>query len=373
MTSLSRLRIRAAKWAGSGPTSRWRLAVLFAAATLVIGIVKYGVGTFPGLQNMLALTQSWLAPGDAGLNEDYLLSSPISFVFPGALSLNATAPYLLYAGVAACIALALPYFLGPVSTHQERQRMLFLLIVGGPVLPLLLQWIGGYDTITVIALAVAILARHPWIQWVAWLVVGTNHAFVGLLAIALLTSTWFLARSSLIQKKDPRTVIVSWLGLICGGVLSWFLAEAWGMKTSRIDMYLGYGWHTYLELFLWQAPLIAFSVLGIGWLVLLDGRLRDLLVTRITLIQGLIVMLVVPLIALDQSRIAALVMLGPMLYWALQVSQHRPFMALAVWKRYKLVAIIVPVILVFTDQAYYFGWRLFTWVPPVAPILDAIR
>lgn len=352
---------------------RWQAATPLAGLTLIIGLVKYAFGLFPLWTVLNQLALHWRTPGLVPLDEDYLLSSPLAFLVPGLLGLTSSRLFLATSLVFTVVACTAPFFFSSVRAFQSRRRLMFLAIVGGPILPILLNWIGGYDAFTVLAASLAILARRPWVRGIGWFLFAFNHSFVAMFAIVV----WAILVRVEERPSTARAVAVAYalplFGVLAGSLAVTQLTAAWGMELGRIDMFLRHGWLVHLELLINNAPLIVFSTLGCGWLLLLDAGMRKRPVTGYLLGLSLAVSLTMPMLAIDQTRVAFLVLLAPLLYWVRTTPEAIAVEVNRVWWRYLPVALILPVVLVFSDTATYNGWRMFGYLPPLSNVLELLR
>ena len=343
---------------------------LFAfAVVLVIALAKYGLGFFPGFDLMVALSASWQSPGL--IDDSYLLTSAPTFILAGLLQATAPSTYFVFALGLAIAALGLPFLFRQVRESDALRRGLFFILVGGPITPVLMQWLGSYDAISVVAGITVALSRTAWLRSLGWLVLGLNSFFVGLIAaVALAILTIFDATSH--QQHRILRPVLSAAPLFVGGLCAQILGNAWGMNSDRIDFFFSHGWRVYLELFTMQAPMIIFSALGATWFLLLDGRIRRHQLSRVLLIEVILLIPALALISLDQTRVIALVLLIPTVHWLSRLSHDHPSDLEAAWKRFLPVAVVVPVVVVYHDQLIYLGWRFYTWIPPLSTLLTSL-
>ena len=110
-------------------------------------------------------------------------------------------------------------------------------------------------------------------------------------------------------------------------------------------------------------PVLIFSALGVGWIVLLDKQLLKNPVSKILIAQGIITPIFVSFIALDQSRVTAVLLFAPILVFATHAGQLFSEADLRrVWNRYWLVAVIVPVPLFLGGLIDMTGWQsILSW------------
>jgi hypothetical protein len=89
----------------------------------------------------------------------------------------------------------------------------------------------------------------------------------------------------------------------------------------------------------------------------MDSSMRGNRVVRALLIEALIVSIVIPLIVEDASRDIALAMMVPLFLWIASSRAIVGDTALAqVWDRYRIAAVIIPIILVWQGTLVYTGW-----------------
>lgn len=344
-----------------------------AVGLLLSALVKYGWGLFPAFDRMQQIALTWQSPVDPNLSEDYLIASPVSAVVAGVLGLSGARAFLLLHLALVVIALVLPFGMPAVRTDRSRARLVFLVLVGGPVAAVLVTWLGSYDAVSVIAMSVAALARWRWVALAGWLLLAFNH---GQLAVAaLLLSLPILLWSLRLTPRRHRvlTTVAPAVAVAAGIGLNTVLLIVWGADASRFDVVLRVGFETFARLALATWPLILFSALGAGWFLLLDRRVRRRADGRIMLVTALVAAVALPLVSLDQSRIPGLALLTPLLIWTGVVTTDYPApLVRRLWQRWWIPALITPVVLVYVHGLVFPGWSGYLGLGPVDALLKLL-
>jgi hypothetical protein len=340
---------------------------------LAVALAKYWWGLFPAFDRMRQIAMNWQSPADPNLNEDYLLASPVSALLAGILGLSGSRGFLLLHLFLVALALCLPFLMPAVRTSRTRAHLVFVLLVGGPIAAVLVTWLGSYDAVSVIAMTIAALARWRMVALVGWLLLAFNHGqlAVAALLLSLPILLWSMREQAPRQKWIAVLAPVAVIGL--GIALNTALLTSWGANSSRFEVVLRVGLETFTRISLMYAPLIVFSVLGAGWFLLLEPRIRRSVDGRIMLVTALVAAVVLPLISLDQSRIPGLALLVPLLIWTGVLSAEYPPKYLErLWRRWWIPALITPVVLVYVHGLVYPGWSGYLGLGPVDALLKVL-
>jgi hypothetical protein len=298
--------------------SKWLLARgswFYAGSILIICLVKYGVGVFPSWNYMQALAVNWRSPHSSSLlafTGTYQLASPASSLLAGWFHLTGNSAFLGFHFVLVCVALSVPFAM-PVVRENERLRLLVaLLIVGSAIPSLLLSWVGSYDPVSIIAASIAVLARRQWVSTLAWLVFAFNNGFEAIVAGAIVCVIVYFDEPRGINSR----VIGPLLGITYGYVGIQLLDRHWGSSISQFSFYEQNGFHRYLVGAIDYWPIIIASALGVGWVFLASNEARHLPAVRCCLVLAILATLVVPIVALDETRVTASIMWAPLLFVA---------------------------------------------------------
>jgi hypothetical protein len=104
-------------------------------------------------------------------------------------------------------------------------------------------------------------------------------------------------------------------------------------------------------------PAIVFSGLGMTWILVFLPSLRRLTATRIFFALALAVILVVPLVAVDETRITALIMVPLTLAWIDRVSVALPAPTIdRIWRWALAPALVVPICVAWMGSTYWPYW-----------------
>jgi hypothetical protein len=328
-----------------------------AAAVLVLSVVKYGIGLYPSWRYMQQFAEHWQhplrAPVFSHVHARFLLGSPVSAEIAGIAHLTSAREYLAFHLVLACAAIVVPFCLRAVRQSAELRLGVALLLAGGTVPALLLSWVGSYDPVSIGSAAVAALASNPVVRALAWMVFAFNNApeaGIGLVIFAVVL--WADGGKA----TAPR--IGLWgAGAVVGYVAIRVLTAAWGGGQSQLAMMKFYGFTRYL-LSYGYLPLVVLSALGVGWLILLDRRVRHLAAARAMLVLALLTAIGMPLLALDTSRTIATTLWPAMLLTTgIVVDRLGAELARAVLARIAPVALILVIVVAWNTHLVYPGWR----------------
>ena len=350
-------------WLESSPV---RMSLALGMLVIAIGMAKYGISMWAGWRNLYEVALSPADPFRSDLRQppqDYILLNATPSIFLGLAGISEQTVYVSVQVIGSVFALLLP-FLMPTSLRNPRQaKLLFLFLVGGPLLPLLLTWIGGYDALVVAGLVLAVLAKRRSVICVGWMIASIGHTSLALLA-AILWLVFTLVTSS--HRSLFRHVASQWpvaLGLTIGFIWTLKVEEIYGGVTSRLEVYLLYPVDYYVQSFLAGLPLLLFSAMGIGWVILLDRDVRQTRPAITALVLVALSSVVIPIFALDQSRVIAVVTLPILLGWIRLFSESSDEAAVGnLFHRYGVVASLVPVVLVGGGEWLQTGWqRLLYW------------
>jgi hypothetical protein len=328
-----------------------------AAAVLVLSVVKYGIGLYPSWRYMQEFAQHWQhplrAPVFSHVHARFLLDSPVSAEIAGIVHLTSAREYLAFHLVLACAAIVVPFCLRAVRRSAELRLGVALLLVGGTVPALLLSWVGSYDPVSIGSAAVAALASNPVVRALAWMVFAFNNApeaAIGLVIFAIVL--WAEG-----GKSTAARIGLSGAGAVAGYFAIRVLTTAWGGGQSQLAMMRFYGFSRYL-LSYGYLPLVVLSGLGVGWLFLVDRRVRNLAAARALLVLALLAALGMPLLALDTSRTIATTLWPAMLLTVgIVVDRLGVQSARAVLARIAPVAFILVIVVAWNTHLVYPGWR----------------
>lgn len=333
-------------------------SLILGLGLVVLGLVKYGAGSFPAAGVLVDMARTWELTGSMGTQGGYLGYSPLHVILLGSLGLTTPQGFWFGSVLLHCVAMALPVLMPVARRDPVSQGLIAAAIAGGAVLPDLTFWIGGYDSIVVIAATLAVLAGTRWLRLAAWGILAVQHspmALAALLVWGLLTAVDEFDRT----RRVPVTRLAGpAVAVLVGSVIIEVLARAWGLEQSRADFLAEYGGVSMTFSLYWpMAWLVTFGALGVVWFWILDARLRNDLVTRAFGISALLVAGVLPMVVFDEVRVPALVLLLPTLAWVLLLRERIPQPSLrGVLRTYAPIAVVLPVVLVWEGEAYFPAW-----------------
>jgi hypothetical protein len=322
--------------------------------------VKYGIAVHPEWARFYDVATHWPNVRSASLimeGDRSLLSNITAAGLAGALGLTRLKFYMGFQILLALVAIALPFAMPSMRSRPAQAKVLLVFLIGGPVVPLLLSWIGGYDAIAVIGATIAVLARNRVLMPIGWALVAFNHAS---LAVAMLV-LWLPMMWVLEQWRPARERLLRAGVAAASALAGWFvirrLTDMWGGSTDRLALFQSIGMENLWNGFVGALPLTIFTVLGVGWFVLLAPQVRSSLPGRLLLIEALAAALVLPMVAVDETRIAALALLPAVFVFTVRMDRFCSTEDLQqIWHRLWLIALIVPVPIVWEGALLYIGW-----------------
>jgi hypothetical protein len=355
---MSSLLLRCTQVLSSLPKTGWSAAILLSLLALAIGIIKYGISLYSGWGNLFHVT---LNPQQPSLDpsQDFVLPNAIFAAFLGLLGVETAPTWISIHLILALGALALPFFLTSVRSDSGRLRVLFILLVGGPIVPQMLQWVGSYDAFAVIGLTVVALTRAIPLAIIGWLMVGLAHAELGLAAAFM-----FIAYRAINEPVTQRVrrAFVDFLTaappLIVMLVITQAVVNGWGGSTSRIDLILANPFDNVYK-FALVMPAMLFSVLGILWVILL--RKSEIVKRRSWSLVAIVLLtsFTLPFALHDHTRVLGILMYPLVLTWLLSLNFRQ---RQRLWSRFAIAASIIPIPL-FAIGTVAFGGiiNLLTW------------
>ena len=336
------------------------LALALAAAAIGLVTLKYGISWHPEWARLHDAAVNWPSMSESALITagDRALLSNISLAWvAGALGATTIPAYFALCWAAVMIALLLPFAMRRDSAAFA--RLAFIIIAGGSLAPVLLAWVGGYDAIVVIAAVVAALARRPWLAAVGWLLMGFSHSAVAVAGLILWAPVMWAG-----SRDNERARAVRLTSGVAAVVAGWLairmLTDSWGGSTDRYALFAAIDPAAIAASYLSAAPLVLFGALGVGWLLMVDRQLWALRSSRTMLVVTLLAAIVLPLVAVDQTRIVALALVAATMAWIDDCSTRADLAPGTeggrLWPTWAVAAAIVPVPVVWMGAVLYPGW-----------------
>jgi len=336
-------------------------SALLGLLVALIGVVKYGIDIWPGWPSMFAIAQNLADPHASPQldgEQDYVLSSATSAVLLGAVpGIN---QFIFIAGsvVLAFVALILPFLAPKIARSKDKARILFIFMAGGALLPLLVTWIGSYDPTTVIGLTLALGFRQRLISLAGWILTGFNHSALGVISLLAAALIMWVSGADNPTEKRVNSILIGVLGLCIGFLMNTSLLSYWGGATSRWELFRGYPLTFYINNTIAAMPILLFSALGVGWLVLLRPEWFKLPATKMLIALGVLLPIAFSLTALDQTRITAVALFAPILVFvSLSTDSLSSINLKRAWTALMAAAIIVPVPLFLVGEIERNGWQ----------------
>lgn len=327
--------------------SRWALSLL----AVLVSVVKTGVGLHPEWRRFADAAAAWPASWESTLireGDASLLSNLATPFLAGTLGGRTETGYLAISAMLVAIAIAMPIAMGSMS--PARRLLVFTLVVGGSVPAVLLGWLGGYDALFVAGAALAgVLVRIPALL-AGWLLMAVAHGTLAWVALAL----WIPIASAAWGWAGIRRIAVAGLGVLTGWLLVRALTDAWGGSTDRLQLLQAIEPADLLRSYFAAWPLMVFSVLGVGWFLVLAGPTLRSSWGRPMVTVAIVAALGLPLLAADETRIASLAALPAVLAWARVAVPEE--IAERYGPRLVIPALIVPALVVWMGVPRYPGW-----------------
>jgi hypothetical protein len=334
-----------------------RGTAFYVVAALVLNIFKYGIGLYPTWRNELALARNFKDPLSAPLLKplsDYRLDSPVSAVVAGLLHFTGARNFLGFHLFLACAAMVVPFFMPAVRRSPGLRALIGLLLVGSAIPAILLSWVGSYDPVSLGAAAVAGLAESPVTAVAAWFIFSFNNAPEAAVAVAMYGLVLWLAKG-----RPGLSRGLTYFGAVIAGYIGIRVVTGiWHGGESQATMMKFYGWRLYLHSASDYWPVIILSVLGAGWVFLVDRDIRVMVEAKWFFLGSVAVAVFLPVVILDESRlIAGMLWPGLLLVACLAAQRLSNEQLLAVLTRLAPVAVIMVIFLAWTDHVAYAGPR----------------
>jgi len=341
-------------------------SALLGSIVAFIGVVKYGIDIWPGWPNMFAITQNLSNPHASPIlagDQDYILSSPTSALLLGVIPGSNQFVFVSGSVVLALFALLLPFLSPRISHSKDKARILFIFMAGGALLPLLLTWIGSYDPMTVIGLTLALGFRQRTISLAGWILTGFNHSTLGIISLAAVAVILWASPAESTKSDRVKPLLIGALGLFIGFFLNAILINFWGGATSRWELFRGYPFSFYINNTIAAMPMLIFSALGVGWLVLLRPRWLKLPATKALILIGLLLPIALSVTALDQTRVSTLAMFAPIFLFVEKGTNLLARKELrTTWKSLSIAGIIIPIPIYWVGVLEQNGWQsILSW------------
>jgi len=340
--------------AKSAVTHPLAFTTLLAVAALTVTVLKTGIGIHPEWHRFLDGAVHWqdisqsplLAEGDASLR-----SNVVAAWMAGIFGFQSPHRYLVFSMLLAAISIVLPIAFAYRKEHTQRAKIAFIFVAGGSLAPIALTWIGGYDAISIIALTTAVMVRKQWIAVIAWFALAMNHAPIAIFAFI----AW--APIALIMWKWDATmrIVTAGVAVVAGSFAMHAITHAWGGSTDRFALFKTIPFDTLWQCYITMLPLTVFSILGIGWIVLANRSVRNSTVGKALIIESLAISFLIPLIAIDSTRIAGMIVIAPIFTWIAHAHLNKAA-TVRIWRNTWLLAVIVPVFLVWQGAILHPGW-----------------
>lgn len=334
----------------------WSNPLGLSVLLLVSVSLKYGISLHPNWFRFVDAANQWpdasnslLAVGDRAL-----LSNVATSWLAGALGATTEHSFIVFSAALTALALILPILLAPADVARSFSQLYVLVVAGGSLAHVLLMWVGGYDALLVCALVVGALSRNNWIAASGWFVASFSHTSVALPALVLWAAFKLLDKPREVNKIPIQSIILSSVALALGGLAIKLTTNAWGGSTDRLTLFKAIPFQAVLESYGQAWILILLSGLGFTWALLFWKSLRVLRSTKVFFLLALGTVIVVPLIAVDQTRISALILFPLILTWITSVSSQVEMAKFnKIWRWMVVPALLIPIPVVWMGSAYW--------------------
>ena len=253
---------------------------------MLVCLLKYGAGVYPASDRMMALAQNMGNPHASPLlqpPDDFRLASPVSALLAGFLHLSGARAYLGVHLLLALGALCVPYAMAKVRRAPLLRTTITLLLIGGAIPAVLLNWVGGYDAVTIGAAAVAVLAEMTAVAALGWMLLALNNLPIALLSLLIVGGykAYLHGRAALVDLAAAAG------GVLVGGLAITALLHHWGVTTTRLSIFTDvYANDRFLNGLFAYAPIILATAFGVGWILLSAPEIRSLRGTSMLLGSG---------------------------------------------------------------------------------------
>lgn len=353
-------------FANQVPRNAPQLSVLLGLLVAGLALVKYGISMSPGWENLYLVAQEWQQPKSVPAlqpPQDYILSNSVLSAFLGAAGITNEVAYVTFQVGLALVAIGAPFIMLSSLRDTSQARLLFLMMAGGPVAAVLITWIGGYDALGVIGATIAALSRSRLVSGLGWFLFALAHGSVALIALGLVFVFRVINTSGDFRFRKAKQVLIPLVAVALGWSAAHLVTLAWGGATSRLEVYLNYPFSYYVNSYISGMPFYLFSILGAGWMIVFAPGLRKMRSTRslVAIVVG--AGLLLPLIALDQTRVTAVVLLPLILTWTRTVAPELGEEGVGtLWRSYGFAAAIIPVLVVWEGSVMMTGWeQVLSW------------
>lgn len=327
---------------------------------LLLGsLIKYGWGLHPEWHRFVDAAQHWQDVSDSllAVGDRALLANALPAIVAGALHLSSEHAYVTFSCTLTGLAIFLPLLLRMRATSISFRRLYVIVGLGGSLAPVLAMWIGGYDALLTCFLTVAVLSRHPVMATGAWLLAAFTHSAVAIPAAALWCTFTLLSTGQWRTRRAWLSAGIAGLACLVGFLAIHELTNRWGGSTDRFALWQQIPFSGILQCYAHAFPAIVFSGLGITWLLVALPPLRRLADTSLFLTLAIATTLLVPLIAVDETRITALILLPLTLAWLDRVAVKVPARDVTIVWRWMLVpALLLPVCVVWMGSVHWPYW-----------------
>lgn len=330
---------------------------------IAISVAKFGISAFPQAGVFYDISIHWQDPGSAPLlirgvmGNDYLLTNAWSALLAGMIGISDPIGFYLFQLGLVIIALLSPFAMPSLASSPGRLWLLVALLLAGPQCVLLLSWVGGYDALSMLGAVLAVLARSSLLAMLGWGILALNHPSLAVTAWLLWLPMRVWVDRGLVLRQRLKGIIFSLIPITIGILINHVIVAFWGGNTSRIDWLVNMDYDYYLEKYTQALPAILWSLMGLGWMILIGASLFKTFETRLLLIIISLAAVLLPLIALDETRVASLALLPVVLTYVryAKISEDNWLLGSG-FKWFVLVAILTPAVLVFGRSMSINGW-----------------
>jgi uncharacterized membrane protein YozB (DUF420 family) len=320
---------------------------------LAIGIfLKTGWNLFPSFHYMFQLSANFpsLHAIESLAQYNFYSLGPYVTVSQFGLGPNSLTKAVFFILIIACVLLT-----EQISRGENKNRLIFVVFLCSPALMILLSWVGSYDVFTLATFLVVLYSRKRyWAVFAGIIAAWSNFEQFIFAGLILVTAIHIIDRNRIRQFKIAAVSAVS------AYVFLRIYLDAQGvsetrptgqMKLLRDPEYFSNALNSTLPVLL--TILSGTFVIFIAWIY--HSQPSTLQVLR--LVFGIALVLATAMIALDQTRIGAILILPISLLLSEEVSQNSSIQQSRKLSRLLILfAFLTPPIFVWSYKLHLIGW-----------------
>jgi hypothetical protein len=314
--------------------------------------LKTGWNLFPNFEYMFALSANFPDLPDIDALAQYNFYSLAPYVVLSQLCFGAGNSTKLIFFIAIIFVL---FCLQRVSNCNINYRFSFVILLSSPALVILLSWIGSYDVVTVGMILVVLYTRKNSWALIAGIVAAWSNFEQFLLAGVILALAMNIE-----NKSRSRRMMTAAISSCCAYVLLRFFLYSQGVSeiraTGQMKLFEN---RDYFANALNSSPIVLLTIMSgsfvaiFYWVRVAKPTLKE--VSRVGV--GIFIIYATAMIALDQTRIGAILILPLTLLLGEKIaSKCSPQQTQNFFRSSFLVALLTPPVFVWSYQLHLVGW-----------------